>query len=91
VPERLPKISPGRDLDRPGIMVDWGNGYQTMIDGNHRLCRRHQLGLGNFRFLLVPVSACLPHMCRPGDEERLFMGKRQPGVETLHTEIRAEE
>src|SRR5262245_60700637 len=86
--ERLPKIN-GRDLERPGIMVDWGNGFQTMIDGNHRMVRRCDLGMPGFRFLLVPVGYCAPHMCRPGEEEKLFHRER-PGVELLHSEIKME-
>jgi len=86
-PERLPKIN-GRDLDRLGIMVNWGEN-QTLIDGNHRMVRRCDLGMPSFRFLLVPVGFCAPHMCRPGDEERLFHRDR-PGVELLHSELREE-
>ena len=61
-----------------------------MIDGNHRLCRRYQLKLGNFRFLMVDVKDCSPFMCRPGDEKRLFP-MDEPGSETLHSEVRLEE
>jgi hypothetical protein len=70
-------------------MVDWGNGYQTMIDGNHRMIRRCDLGMPSFRFLLVPVGFCAEHMCRPGEEEKLFHRER-PGVELLHSEIKME-
>lgn len=88
--DRLPKIN-GPDLERPGIMVAWPNGYQTMIDGNHRLCRRVQLGMKTFRFLLVDVLDCTAHMCRPGDEEKLFGAVDRPGVEVLHSEIKVVE
>src|SRR5262249_23067420 len=54
-PDRLAKFSE-RDLERPGIMVRWPHGETTLIDGNHRLCRRHQLGIKTFRFLLVEVA-----------------------------------
>lgn len=90
-PDRIPKVTK-RDLKRPGIMVLWPNGYSTMIDGNHRLCRRYQLGLGNFRFLLLNVVECFPFMCRPGDEDRLFPKlERDPRMTTLHREIKIEE
>jgi len=89
-PERLPRIT-GADLERPGLLVAWPNGYQTMIDGNHRLCRRMQLGTKSFRFLLVDVLHCVPWMCRPGDEEKLFKSDRPEGSEVLHTEIKVVE
>ena len=84
-PERLPKLA-AHDLERPGIMVQWpDDDNATLIDGNHRLCRRFQLGLKGFRFLLVHVGLCLPHICRQGEEEILF----DHGDKTiLHREVR---
>lgn len=88
VRERLPQFD-SHDLERPGIMVSWPHGYQTMIDGNHRLCRRYQLGLRSFRFLMVLVQDCAPFMCRPGHEAELF--KRDDDddrYQILHTDIK---
>lgn len=85
-PDRLPKIN-GPDLERPGIMVSWPHGYQTMIDGNHRLCRRVQLGMKTFRFLLVDVLDCTRFMCRPGQEAKLFAREDREDVEVLHSEV----
>lgn len=85
-PERLPGIG-AADLERPGIMVAWPNGYQTMIDGNHRMCCRWMLGKKSFRFIIVDVRDCAPHMCRPGGEDKLFL-KDRPGMQVLHAEIR---
>lgn len=89
--DRLARIQ-GRDLDRPGIMVWWGNheGHSTLIDGNHRLCARYQRGDKSFRFLIVDVVDLADFMCRPGDEEKLFAGKRDHNVELLHAEITTE-
>ena len=85
-------VARGSDLDRPGIMVWWGNpeGHSTLIDGNHRLCARYQRGTKDFRFLLVDVVDLADFMCRPGDEERLFGKRNRPGYETLHVEITTE-
>ena len=88
--ERFMRLT-ARDLERPGIMVMWPNSENTtLIDGNHRMCRRYQLDRQGFRFLLVRVADCAAHICRPGEEERLFHRER-PGVEVLHTEIKVEE
>lgn len=84
----------GRDLDRPGIMVMWPDGHSSLIDGNHRMCKRYRLGLESFRFLMVNVLDCVPHMCRPGDEARLFERRYEHDpryVETLHSEVRMED
>lgn len=86
-PARLPQFN-GRDLERPGIMVAWPHGYHTMIDGNHRLCRRYTLNLHSFRFLMVSVMDCAPFMCRPGEETELFKRADNSDYETLHTEIK---
>lgn len=87
VPARLAQFN-GRDLERPGIMVAWPHRYQTMIDGNHRLCRRYMLSLHGFRFLMVNAIDCAPMMCRPGEEAELFKRYDNPNYETLHTEIK---
>ena len=84
---RLAEIT-DRDLDRPGILVMWPDNQSTLIDGNHRLCRRYNLGLPGFRFLIVDVHDCAPFMCRPGDEAKLF--PEPEGAEVLHTEVRIE-
>lgn len=90
-PDRLARIQE-RDLERPGIMVWWGNhdGHSTLIDGNHRLCRRWLLGKKDFRFIMVDVTDLADFMCRPGDEERLFGKRERPGYETLHIDIHLE-
>jgi hypothetical protein len=83
-PERLPKVT-AHDLERPGIMVQWPDSENsTLIDGNHRLCRRYQLGLIGFRFFLVHLGFCLRHICSQGEEESLFDSRG----ETLHREIK---
>lgn len=88
--KRLSKLTTA-DLERPGIMVLWPDGHSTLIDGNHRLCGRYLAGARDFRFLIVDVRDCVPFMCRPGDEEKLFAHEREPGVELLHSEIRIED
>jgi len=91
-PERLAQFS-GRDLKRPGIMVMWPHGESSMIDGNHRLCRRYELKVPNFRFLMIEATDCLRYMCRPGEEKELFERDRvrPAGYELLHSEVRQED
>ena len=44
------------DLDIPGIMIAWDEdmSHTTIVDGNHRLCRRWRDGLKTFECAIVP-------------------------------------
>jgi hypothetical protein len=87
-PERIGKLSE-RDLQRPGIMIQWPHGHSTLIDGNHRLCGLYRRGVKTFRFLLVNVMDAVPFMCRPGDERRLFDSDKEADGDAirLHSQV----
>jgi hypothetical protein len=52
-PFHLRRITPER-LEEPCLLVEQDDGRMTMIDGIHRLRRRHELGLLDFRTMIVP-------------------------------------
>lgn len=63
-----------RDLRRPGIMVMWGRGNQSMIDGNHRLVRRWREGLTTFDYAMVIAPDVFAAKCivPEGDEYKFL-------------------
>ena len=61
------------DLDRPGILVLFGDsGRNATIDGNHRLVRSWRDGRKTFDIAIVQITDILPFVCRPGSEDILF-------------------
>ena len=46
----------------PLILVDWGDGDFTVVDGNHRLCALYELGAESFTFYLVPRRELNPFL-----------------------------
>jgi hypothetical protein len=74
--ERVAQLT-AEDLERPGIVIGWGGpaqGEHTLIDGNHRMARRWQLGMKTFRFAVVPMSKKLlrRYICSPGEQMRFI-------------------
>ena len=82
--ERLATLTPD-DLRRPGILVMWpGSPHSTLIDGAHRLVKRWDTGLRNFRFAALPLSrALLPYMCETGEEETFLDRQKEPGFTVI--------
>jgi hypothetical protein len=61
------------DLERPGIMALWPDGYTCCIDGNHRMVRRWDDGLRTFRFAMIVLHTTIqPYICRPGEEDQFL-------------------
>lgn len=42
--------------DVPAIICDWEDGSHTLIDGNHRMCRRWEDGFTNFDAYILPIG-----------------------------------
>lgn len=59
-------------LDRPGIMVWFGEGRSAQIDGAHRLVRSFREGRPTYDMALVDSMSISPFMCRPGGESVMF-------------------
>ena len=60
------------DLDRPGIMVWFGEGRTAQIDGAHRLVRSWREGRETYEMALVDFMSISPFTCRPGGENGMF-------------------
>lgn len=69
--KRLAELT-DKDLRRLGVAVTWNGGALLLIDGNHRLVRRHELGLDTFRHVRVHVKDCTPWICRAGEEWKFY-------------------
>jgi hypothetical protein len=71
--ESIDRLTP-EDLTRPGIMVVWqpDMSHTTMVDGNHRLCRRWRDGLTTFEFAMV-LRPHIEHLVRPADSDEALL------------------
>lgn len=63
----LPKID-AKYLEQPGIMVDWGNTFQTIIDGNHRYVKRWMKHKPDMKFWVVTPEQLRPALLDMPDE-----------------------
>ena len=62
-------------IKRPGILMDWGGGHTSTIDGSHRLVKSWRIGpigAATFEMAMVFAPWVVEHVCRKGEEEQLF-------------------
>lgn len=72
--EGIERLELGADLDRPGIMIVWTPEYDhtTIVDGNHRLCRRWREGMVTFEFAMV-ILPYIKHFVRQASARDEFV------------------
>lgn len=66
-------------LEQPGLLLTWDDGTSTVIDGNHRYVRRHQLGMPEMRFFLFTEALTRPWLVSVPEEVSSAMLNR-PGT-----------
>lgn len=69
----IERLELGADLERPGIMIVWTPEFDhtTIVDGNHRLCRRWREGMRTFEFAMV-ILPDIQHFVREDSERDRF-------------------
>lgn len=52
---RLDSLTPEL-IERPVLIVEWGDGTSTIVDGNHRVVRRFELGMEKTKAIIFPPN-----------------------------------
>lgn len=57
-----------RAAEHPGILLEWNDGTETIVDGNHRYVKRWQLGKETMWFTIVTEEQIKPFLLDFPDE-----------------------